>query len=53
MPVVGLWSAWMFYDELPLPQQWLGTGAVLLGLVVNQLGGWWQVVRARRAQAPG
>jgi O-acetylserine/cysteine efflux transporter len=52
VPVVGLWSAWMFYDELPLPQQWLGTGAVLLGLVINQLGGWWQTVRARRAQAP-
>jgi O-acetylserine/cysteine efflux transporter len=53
VPVVGLWSAWMFYDEWPLPQQWLGTGAVLLGLVVNQLGGWWQTARARRAQAPG
>lgn len=53
VPVVGLWSAWMFFDELPLPQQWLGTGAVLLGLVVNQLGGWWQTARARRAQAPG
>ncbi|MDP2015898.1 EamA family transporter [Hydrogenophaga sp.] len=38
VPVVGLWSAWMFFDELPLPQQWLGTGAVLMGLVVNQLG---------------
>jgi O-acetylserine/cysteine efflux transporter len=47
VPVVGLWSAWMFFDELPLPQQWLGTGAVLLGLVVNQLGGWWVSVFRR------
>ena len=39
VPVVGLWAAWMFFDELPLLQQWLGTGLVLLGLVVNQLGG--------------
>jgi len=40
VPVVGLSAAWVFFDELPLFQQWLGTGAVLLGLVVNQLGGW-------------
>ncbi|WP_084360447.1 EamA family transporter [Hydrogenophaga palleronii] len=51
VPVVGLWSAWMFFDEWPLLQQWLGTGAVLLGLVVNQLGGWWQGMRARRKPA--
>ena len=48
VPVVGLWSAWMFFDELPLFQQWLGTGLVLMGLVVNQMGGWWQAMRARR-----
>ncbi len=47
VPVVGLWSAWVFFDELPLLQQWLGTGLVLLGLVVNQMGGWWQGLRAR------
>ncbi|MGE0096776.1 MAG: EamA family transporter [Hydrogenophaga sp.] len=41
VPVVGLWAAWVFFGELPLPQQWLGTGLVLLGLVVNQLGGLW------------
>ncbi len=40
VPVVGLSAAWVFFGELPLFQQWLGTGAVLLGLVVNQLGGW-------------
>lgn len=38
VPVVGLWAAWVFFGELPLPQQWLGTGLVLMGLVVNQLG---------------
>ncbi|MDO9435802.1 EamA family transporter [Hydrogenophaga sp.] len=48
VPVVGLWSAWMFFGEWPLPQQWLGAVAVLMGLVVNQMGGWWQAVRARR-----
>ncbi|MGQ2920713.1 MAG: EamA family transporter [Hydrogenophaga sp.] len=46
VPVVGLWSAWMFFNELPMPQQWLGTGLVLLGLLVNQLGGWWVARRA-------
>lgn len=40
VPVVGLSAAWVFFDEWPLFQQWLGAGAVLLGLVVNQLGGW-------------
>ncbi len=40
VPVVGLSAAWVFFDEWPLVQQWLGAGAVLLGLVVNQLGGW-------------
>jgi O-acetylserine/cysteine efflux transporter len=41
VPVVGLWAAWVFFGEWPLPQQWLGTGLVLMGLVVNQLGGVW------------
>ena len=53
VPVVGLWSAWMFFDEWPLPQQWLGAAAVLMGLVVNQTGGWWQALRARRVQRTG
>lgn len=48
VPVVGLWAAWVFFDELPLFQQWLGTGAVLLGLVVNQSGGWWASLFRRR-----
>ncbi|MGE0348266.1 EamA family transporter [Hydrogenophaga sp.] len=46
VPVVGLWAAWMFFGEWPLPLQWLGTGLVLLGLVVNQLGGWWSSRRS-------
>ncbi|WP_129782460.1 EamA family transporter [Peristeroidobacter soli] len=49
VPVVGLWSAWMFFDEWPLPQQWLGTAAVLMGLVVNQLGG--RILALRNASA--
>lgn len=40
VPVVGLSAAWVFFDEWPLFHQWLGAGAVLLGLGVNQLGGW-------------
>jgi O-acetylserine/cysteine efflux transporter len=51
VPVVGLWAAWVFFGELPLPQQWLGTGLVLFGLVVNQLGGmligWFRQPRER------
>lgn len=39
VPVVGLWAAWVAYGEAPLGLQWLGTGAVLLGLVVNQVAG--------------
>ena len=36
VPVVGLWAAAMAFDERPLPQQWLGTGLVLLGLLIGQ-----------------
>ena len=49
VPVVGLWAAWVFFGERPLAQQWLGTGLVLLGLVVNQAGGWWAAWRLRQA----
>ncbi|MCV0438174.1 MAG: EamA family transporter [Hydrogenophaga sp.] len=49
VPVVGLWAAWMFFGEWPLPLQWLGTGLVLMGLVVNQLGGWWSSVLLQRS----
>lgn len=36
VPVVGLAAAAAAFGERPLPLQWLGSGAVLLGLVVNQ-----------------
>lgn len=36
VPVVGLWAAWVFFQEQPLPQQWLGALAVLAGLLINQ-----------------
>jgi O-acetylserine/cysteine efflux transporter len=49
VPVVGLWAAWMFFGEWPLPLQWLGTGLVLMGLVVNQLGGWWSSALLQRS----
>jgi len=39
VPVVGLWAAWAAFGEMPLAWQWVGAGAVLMGLVVNQLGG--------------
>lgn len=48
VPVVGLASAGVFFGEVPLPLQWAGTGAVLLGLVINQTGSW---VAARWGQA--
>lgn len=47
VPVVGLAAAGVFFGEVPLPLQWAGTGAVLLGLVINQTGSW---VAARWAQ---
>ncbi len=41
VPVVGLAAAWLAFGEVPQPWQWAGTVAVLLGLVINQLGPWW------------
>ena len=49
VPVVGLWAAVVLFGERPLAQQWVGTGVVLLGLVVNQSGSWWALLRARRS----
>lgn len=38
VPVVGLWAgSFVFGEQLP-PGQWFGTGAVLLGLLINQFG---------------
>jgi len=47
VPVVGLAAAALAFGERPSPAQWLGTGAVLAGLVINQgmagrLRGWWK-----------
>ena len=36
VPVVGLWAAAAVFGEQPLPLQWAGTAAVLLGLLINQ-----------------
>jgi len=36
VPVVGLWAAAAVFGEKLTPLQWLGSGAVLLGLAVNQ-----------------
>ena len=41
VPVVGLLSALLLLGERPLPQQWLGTAGVLLGMCINQFGGRW------------
>jgi O-acetylserine/cysteine efflux transporter len=41
VPVIGLLSAMLLLGELPTGLQWLGTAAVLLGMVVNQFGGRW------------
>ncbi|MES2582072.1 MAG: EamA family transporter [Pseudomonadota bacterium] len=49
VPVVGLAAAGMFFGEVPLPLQWAGTGAVLLGLVINQTGSWVVARWTRRA----
>ena len=39
VPVVGLTTAWWVFDEHLLLLQWVGAAIVLLGLMVNQLGG--------------
>lgn len=41
VPVIGLLSAMLLLGEFPSPLQWLGTLGVLLGMVINQLGGRW------------
>jgi len=37
-PIVGLWAAWAAFDEQLSTAQWIGASAVLLGLMINQLG---------------
>ncbi len=41
VPVVGLVAAYAAFGESLTGLQWLGTAAVLLGLVINQLGERW------------
>jgi O-acetylserine/cysteine efflux transporter len=50
VPVVGLWAAYAFLGETPLPLQWAGAAAVLCGLVVNQTGGWLWARWRRKAE---
>ena len=45
MPVVGLWAASEVFDERLPTAQWVGTAAVLLGLLINQVGS--RLVRRR------
>lgn len=40
VPVIGLLSAMVLLGERPVLQHWLGTLAVLLGMAVNQWGGY-------------
>ena len=42
VPVVGLSAAAVAFGEWPLPLQWAGAAAVLLGLAVNQGAAWWR-----------
>jgi O-acetylserine/cysteine efflux transporter len=41
VPVVGLVAAMALLGEQPSALQWAGTVAVLCGMLVNQMGGWW------------
>ena len=41
VPVIGLISAMLLLGEFPTGMQWLGTLGVLLGMLVNQMGGRW------------
>lgn len=38
MSAAFMWAARVFFAEQPMAQQWWGTAAVLLGLVINQAG---------------
>ncbi|MBS0447726.1 MAG: EamA family transporter [Proteobacteria bacterium] len=38
VPVVGLYAAWLAFDEQLAPAQWLGVAGVGLGLVVSNFG---------------
>ncbi len=38
VPVVGLYAAWLVFDERLAPLQWLGVATVGVGLIVNNFG---------------
>lgn len=52
VPVVGLITAAIVFDERLGPAQWLGTMAVLGGLLVSQFGQRWWPKRAVASQGP-
>src|SRR5690606_8671101 len=37
VPVIGLWAAALAFDEELDLAQWVGVGAILIGLAINQL----------------
>lgn len=41
VPVVGLYAAWLVFDERLAPLQWAGAAAIGAGLVLNNFGGRW------------
>ncbi len=49
VPLVGLAAGTLLLAEEPTFWQWVGTGAVLFGMVINQAGGWWMARRQQRA----
>ena len=46
VPVVGLMAAMLILGEQPTAMQWLGTAAVIGGMLVNQFGSWWRWPKA-------
>jgi len=45
VPVVGLYAAWLVFDERLAALQWLGVAVVALGLLVNNFGARWRLWR--------
>jgi O-acetylserine/cysteine efflux transporter len=45
VPVVGLYAAWLVFDERLAALQWLGVAVVALGLLVNNFGARWRFGR--------
>ena len=49
VPVVGLYAAWLVFDERLAPLQWAGAAAIGAGLLLNNFGG----ALLGRARPPG